>query len=58
LDLLKRILVYDPKKRISAEYARLHPYFKSVNEDAYENIEMYDEYLTMMMSEDKIVMIV
>ena len=30
LDLLKRCLVYDPKKRISAKDAMAHPFFRDI----------------------------
>lgn len=33
LDLLKRIFVYDPKKRITAKEALKHPWFREAYED-------------------------
>lgn len=33
LDLLRRIFVYDPKKRITAKEALRHPWFKEMIED-------------------------
>ena len=33
LDLLKRIFVYDPKKRITAKQALAHPWFKETLQD-------------------------
>ena len=33
LDLLKRIFVYDPKKRITARDALKHPWFDEIVED-------------------------
>ncbi|KAK5012124.1 serine threonine protein kinase CMGC group [Cryomyces antarcticus] len=33
LDLLRRIFVYDPKKRITAKQALQHPWFKEVLQD-------------------------
>ena len=48
LDLLSRTLVYDPKKRISAKDALLHPYFKSLNTNAYDNINDFDFYLYLI----------
>ena len=45
LDLLSRILVYDPKTRISAKDALLHPYFKSLNKNAFVRITDFYQYL-------------
>ena len=36
IDLLERMLVFDPKKRITVEAALLHPYFDSVRSQYLE----------------------
>jgi dual-specificity kinase len=33
LDLLKKIFVYDPRKRITAKQALLHPWFRELLQD-------------------------
>ena len=48
LDLLSRTLIYDPQKRISAKDALLHPYFKSLNTNAYDSINDFDFYLYLI----------
>lgn len=36
LDLLTRLLEYDPEKRLSAEQALKHPFFSDLHSEAYE----------------------
>ncbi len=39
VDLLRRMLAYDPVERITAEEALDHPYFASINRSAYASRE-------------------
>jgi dual-specificity kinase len=44
LDLLKKIFVYDPAKRITAKQALRHPWFKeSIKDDGTEAARIRDE---------------
>jgi p38 MAP kinase len=40
VDLIEKLLVWDPKKRISAEEALLHPYFDEYKDSFYEQIDV------------------
>ena len=38
LDLIKKLLEYDPEKRLSASQALKHPYFKDLHEESEEPV--------------------
>lgn len=42
LDLLQKMLILDPSKRITAKGALAHPYFADVEEDLTKVVEFQD----------------
>jgi p38 MAP kinase len=54
VDLLSKILVWDPKKRLTAREALYHPYFQEYAEAIEEDLEEYVEPFDWSFTEEEI----